>query len=273
MDNNEERYQFGQELAIDAAQRAKHFFDNREELIIEQKSHHFDLLSAADKNVEALIRAKIEGQFPHDAIIGEEKGASGSAQAEYVWIIDPIDGTYPFLYGMPLWCISIAVLKDGKPLMGFVMDANLKELFHAWRGHGAFCNDKPIKAMQGDNLKQGSIATGCDRGERAQFSKRFLERILDEDLHYCRPISCALTLAWVAAGRLMAACYPFVWAWDWAAGTVLVEEAGGKTSNPFANDGMAHGNGILASAEPVYDKLFEMSEMEAILKLKRPYEH
>ncbi len=269
MTEDEKRYQFGQELAREAGKRAKHFFDNRHELIIETKSHEFDLLSAADKNVEALIRAKIEAAFPHDAILGEEKGVSGSQKAEYLWIIDPIDGTMPFLHGMPLWCVSIGLLKQGKPIMGFVMDANMGELFHSWRGHGAFCNDKPIKAMAGDSLKQGSIATGDDRGERGELAKQFLINIFDNNLSYCRPIPCALTLAWVAAGRLLAASYPFVWAWDWAAGVVLVEEAGGKTSNPFANDGVAYGNGILASGAGVYDALYEMSNMDAVLKLDR----
>ncbi len=272
MDAEEKRYQLGQKFAIEAGQRAKHFFDHREELIIEQKSHDFDLVSAADKNVETLIRALIEKNFPHDAIIGEEHGVSGASRSEYAWVIDPIDGTLPFLHGMPLWCVSIALLKKGEPIMGFVMDANQGELFHARQGHGAFCNDKPIKAMAGDSLKQGLIATGSDQGERAQFCKRFINRILDDDLSYCRPIACALTMSWVAAGRLMAACYPFVWAWDWAAGDILVREAGGRTSNPFANEGMAYGNGVLASGAKVYDALYELSEMEAVLKLKRPHE-
>lgn len=269
---DEQRYLFGQEVARLAGVRAKHFFDNRDELVIERKSHHYDLLSAADKNVELLIRSKIEGQFPKDAIIGEEKGVSGARDAEYVWIIDPIDGTYPFLHGMPLWCVSICLLKNGEPIMGFIMDANLNELFHAHKSHGAYCNDKPIKTMVGDDLKIGSIAAGCDRGVRAQFTKRFLGRILDNDLHFCRPIACALTMAWVAAGRLMAACYPFVWAWDWGAGMVIVEEAGGRTNNPFANDGIRHGSAVLASASGVYDQIYEMAEIDEVLKLKRPFE-
>ncbi len=270
--SDEQRYHFGQEVARLAGARAKHFFDNREELVIEQKSNEFDLLSAADKNVELLIRSKIENQYPKDAIIGEEKGVSGARNAEYVWIIDPIDGTYPFLHGMPLWCVSIALLKNGEPIMGFVMDANLNELFHARKGFGAFCNEKPIRAMVGDSLKMGSIGIGCDHGERAEYTKKFITNIIDNDLNFCRPIACALTMSWVAAGRLMAVCYPFVWPWDWGAAMVIVEEAGGRTNNPFANDGIRHGSAVLASASGVYSKIYEMSEMDKVLKIKRPFE-
>ncbi|MFV0432325.1 MAG: inositol monophosphatase family protein [Alphaproteobacteria bacterium] len=266
------RYLFGQELARIAGERAKHFFDNRESLIIEKKSHDFDLLSAADKNVELLIRSKIESYFPKDAIIGEEKGVSGARDSEYVWIVDPIDGTYPFLYGMPLWCVSIALFKNGEPLMGFVMDPNQGELFHAHKGFGAFCNDKPIKVMEVSHLNQGSIAVGCDNGIRAQYVKRFLIKLLDQDLHFCRPISCALTMAWVAAGRLMAAWYPYVRAWDWAGGLVIVEEAGGQTSHPLNNDGIRYGNAILASAKGTYNAIYHMIEMDNLLKEKRPPE-
>ncbi len=269
MTEEAKRYQFGKELAIEAGARAKHFFQNRHELVIERKSNAFDLISAADKNVEALIRAKIESAFPHDAILGEEKGVSGSQKAEYMWIIDPIDGTMPFLHGMPLWCVSIGLVRNGKPIMGFVMDANMNELFHAWQAHGAFCNESPIKAMAGQDLTQGSIATGEGTGARGELAKELILNIFEKELSYCRPIPCALTLAWVAAGRLMAACYPFVWAWDWAAGVVLVEEAGGRTSNPFANNGIAYGNGILASGAGVYDALYKMGNMDAVLKLDR----
>ncbi len=257
------RFTDAQHIALTAAQKAHDFFKNHHKLEIEQKTSAQDLVSIADKEVEDFIRAQIAQKYPRDGFLGEEKGEARQGN-DIKWVVDPIDGTYAFLHGIPLWCLSVALLYKGKPVFGIIVDANHGEIFTAFHKEGAFCNGKAISVIKDDNLQSASVAFGIDKGERAQIAKSFILQSIEQNIHIARTYTCALNMAWVAAGRMLAAYYPFVHSWDFCAGLVLIEEAGGLHNNPLQGEGLLKGNGLLASAPLSYPKLATLTQIEKL---------
>ncbi|PYB27584.1 inositol monophosphatase family protein, partial [Serratia marcescens] len=139
----EARYRFAREIARVAADLAFSFYQRRQSLAVNFKQGLQDVVSEADRRVEALIRRMISRRFPQDGFLGEESGSTGE-NAACVWVVDPIDGTACFLNGLHTWCIAIGVVIDGEPTIGVVYDPNHREMFRACRGHGAFLNGAPI---------------------------------------------------------------------------------------------------------------------------------
>ena len=141
-----ERYRAVQDIAREAAQLGLDFYRRRAALQVDHKGSDLqDVVSIADKTLEDLIRQRLSERFPEDGLLGEEGGAT-DLSAPYLWVIDPIDGTAPFLNGLHNWCVSIGLMHEGEPLLGAIMDPNHDELFHGLRGHGAFVNDQPRSA-------------------------------------------------------------------------------------------------------------------------------
>lgn len=239
-----ERYASAQMIAYTAGHRARTFFDRRGELTIEYKGVQ-DMVSLADRSVEELVRAMVRDRHPEDAVMGEELGG-GSSGAEWTWVVDPIDGTACFVNGMYAWCVSVAVLRNGRPVIGCVYDPNADELFHARRGGGALLGADPIRVHPGTRLKDGVLGVGTSfRVGIADFVP-FLERVLGDGGMFIRNGSGALMLAYVAAGRLIGYFEPHMNAWDALAGLVLVEEAGGATNDFMVDDGLDLGNPMIA---------------------------
>ena len=121
------------------------------------------MVSAADRDVERFIKNQVRAVFPADGFLGEEGGEHGGSdltRSDYTWVVDPIDGTACFVNGMYSWCVSIAVLFHGTPLVGVVFDPNANELFHARVGRGAFCGAKPMRVHAGRTLKDGVLGVG-----------------------------------------------------------------------------------------------------------------
>ena len=140
------RYFLAQTIARHAGMMALEFFRRRDQLIIEFKGTQ-DMVSAADRDVESYIKAQVRAVFADDGFLGEEGGVDNT-EAEFVWVVDPIDGTACFVNGMHSWCVSIAVLHRGEPVIGVVFDPNTNELFHARTGGGAFCGAQPIRVTR-----------------------------------------------------------------------------------------------------------------------------
>lgn len=255
-----------QDIALKASQMAYQYFKEWHKLDIVQKTSAQDLVSRADKEVEDFIRAQIMLKYPHDGLLGEEKGENKQDNG-IKWVIDPIDGTYAFLHGIPLWCLSIGLLYNDKPIFGIIIDPNHDEIFTAFHKQGAFCNGKPIAVIADDNLQSGSVAFGIDKGERAEIAKEFILKSIEHNIHIARTYTCALNMAWVASGRMLAAFYPFVNSWDFCAGLVLIEEAGGIHNNPLQNQGLLKGNALLASAPQSYNSLAKLTQIEKLLSL------
>jgi myo-inositol-1(or 4)-monophosphatase len=256
------RYALACRIAREAGARARHLFVNRAALEIEHKGLQ-DVVSAADREVEGIVRRYVAQAFPDDAFLGEETAGEAGAdieRARVVWVVDPIDGTSCFLNGMPAWCVSIAVLINGEPAVGVVFDPNSGELFHAATGQGAHVNGVPIATAGASAFSDGPLGVGFSHRVSADAIVPFIEALLREGGMFIRNGSGALMLAYVAAGRLIGYYEPHINAWDCAAGIVLVREAGGRVNDFFAGQGLLRGNPIVAAGGALYPKLVALIE-------------
>jgi myo-inositol-1(or 4)-monophosphatase len=195
---------------------------------VRAKSSPTDLVSEADVAAETAIRAVLARRRPADAILGEEGGATGDGDLR--WVIDPLDGTTNFLFGVPQWAVSVACEDSDGALVGVVLDPNRSELFAATRGGAPTLDGEPITASGADDLATALVATGFGyaadmRARQAQVLTRVLPAVRD----IRRAGAAALDLAWLACGR-----YDLYWErgvkpWDIAAGGLLARRAGLET--------------------------------------------
>ena len=238
-------------IADTAGALALGFFEQRGALTVEHKGLQ-DLVSKADRDVETLIRTRIAEAFPQDTILGEEHGGT---PGESVWCIDPIDGTTNFLRGLPHWAISIAFVHQNVPQLGVIWGPRLDERFAAQRGKGATLNGQPIHVSKVDRLDQAVVAFGSSRKTAQGPYLAALGSLLSAGIEYRRLGSATHNLCQVACGRLEGYYEGKLSPWDAAAGLLLVTEAGGRTNDYFANDGMRSGNAVLATNGLLYDAL------------------
>jgi myo-inositol-1(or 4)-monophosphatase len=191
------------------------------------KTSDTDLVSDADRAAEEVIRELLEAERPDDGLIAEE-GSRQEAASGRRWVVDPLDGTVNFLYGIPHWAVSIALEDGGGSSVGVVHDPVRDETFRASRGGGGELNGRPIRVRERSELARAMIATGFSyqedrRAAQAEVAGRLLPRVRD----IRRAGAAALDLAWLAAGRLDGYYERGLSPWDWAAGRLLVTEAGG----------------------------------------------
>lgn len=230
--------------------------------MVASKTSATDMVTDADKASEAAILEVLQGSRPEDAVLGEESGASeGSSGLR--WIVDPLDGTTNFLYGIAQFAVSVAVEDEEGGLAGCVFDPVKDECFTAGRGLGAWCNGRDLDVSGQDDLSSALIATGFSYlAEERAAAGRMLPTILPAVRDLRRPGSAALDLAWVAAGRLDGYFEAPVFPWDGAAGVILVKEAGGKVG-PMPAIGPS-GVGVIASAPGVFEALEDLVAVAAI---------
>jgi myo-inositol-1(or 4)-monophosphatase len=199
------------------------------------KSTIADIVTEADREVEALIRARLDAARPEDGFLGEESGA-GSGTSGITWVVDPIDGTVNYAYGMPAYNVSIAAVRGSsepeswEALAAAVNAPALGELFTAARGHGAWAGETRL-AVTSDTSAGALLATGFGYDPATHDGDLATVRLvmpIARDLR--RSGSAALDLAYVAAGRLDGYFERGLKPWDFAAGALLVEEAGGLVS-------------------------------------------
>lgn len=223
------------------------------------KSTLADIVTEADREVEALIRSRIEAERPDDGFLGEETGADVGTSG-LTWIIDPIDGTVNYAYGIPAYAISIAVVEGDPntpgwtPRVGVVFNPAIGELFHATIGGGAFLGDRQLFVNQEIGEAGSLIATGFGyAAERRAEQFAVLERVLPLARDIRRIGAASLDLASVAAGRVDAYYERGIWPWDYAAGSLLVTEAGGLVGGLGGLP--ASGDLLIAAARELYAKL------------------
>jgi myo-inositol-1(or 4)-monophosphatase len=195
---------------------------------LESKSSATDLVSDADREAERAVRELLERERPDDGLIAEE-GSRADAASGRRWVVDPLDGTINFLYGFPAWAVSVALEDADGALLGVVHSPIHDETFRAVRGEGAFLGERRLAVRQPRPLDQALVATGFSydparRATQAEVIGRLLPRARD----IRRAGAAALDLAWLAAGRVDAFFERGLQHWDWAAGRLLVEEAGGS---------------------------------------------
>jgi len=187
-----------------------------------------DIKLDLDVRSQELITQRLLERFPDHAIYGEE-GIAGNQQSEFQWIVDPIDGTVNFFYGIPHFCISIALRQRGEIILGVIYDPMRDELWQVERGGTATLNGKEIHVSKRDQLKDATLSIGFAKSNTTiAAGMPLLEKFVSR-ARKCRMMgSAALDLAYVACGRLDAYIESSVSLWDVAAGKLLVETAGGK---------------------------------------------
>jgi myo-inositol-1(or 4)-monophosphatase len=223
--SNAELLALAEDIAREAGAQLREAFD-RGDLEVSAKSSPTDLVSEADEAAEALIRSRLAAARPQDGILGEEEGSTPGTSGMR-WIVDPLDGTTNFLFGVPQWAVSIACEDAEGRLAGTVYDAMRDELWSAERDGPPTCNGTPIEASHQEDLAQALVATGFgyDAAVRARQGE-LVARLLPEVRDVRRLGAAALDLAWVAAGRMDAFYERGLKAWDRAAGDLLCLRAG-----------------------------------------------
>ncbi|HEX8557093.1 MAG TPA: inositol monophosphatase family protein [Pyrinomonadaceae bacterium] len=194
-----------------------------------------DLVTEADLAAERLIVERIRSYHPRHAVLTEESGdveEAGGRDAEYKWIIDPLDGTTNYAHGYPVFCVSIALEREGRVVLGVVYDPTRDELFAAERGGGATLNGRAMRVSETDELNRALVCTGFpyDVRERGDFARHFRAFIMRAQ-SVRRDGAAALDLAYVAAGRFEGFYEEGLRPWDVAAGVLLVEESGGRVTH------------------------------------------
>lgn len=244
----EARFALAQTVALEAGKLALNYFNRRETLVIETKRDLQDVVSVADREVEELIRGRFAQAYDTDGVLGEEYGLEAGVSG-YTWVVDPIDGTSPFVNGMPNWCVSIALLHEGVPVVGVIYAPCFDEVYAACRGKGATLNGKPLKLDSSRTVQNAVTGFGANSHVTPASVGKLVERILEAGGSFIRNGSGALMLAYVAAGRLVGYYEPYMHAWDCLAGYCLVEEAGGWY-HPFPTEGerLTKGSQVLAAA-------------------------
>jgi myo-inositol-1(or 4)-monophosphatase len=198
---------------------------------VESKSTETDLVSEADTTSEQAIKALLAEERPQDGLLAEEGSEHDSASGRR-WVIDPLDGTVNFLYGLPAWCVSVALEDDQGAGTAVVYDPLRDETYTAERGGGAALNGVPLRVSGEERPERALIATGFSyspelRAQQAQTLQRVLPRFRD----IRRAGAAALDLASLAAGRVDGYYERGLKPWDWAAGRLLVTEAGGAVAD------------------------------------------
>ncbi|MGH8676550.1 MAG: inositol monophosphatase family protein, partial [Burkholderiales bacterium] len=198
--------------------------------------------------------------YPDHAILAEESGELHGANAEYCWIIDPLDGTTNFIHGFPQYCVSVAVQHAGKTTHAVVYDPAKNELFTTSRGRGAYLNDRRIRVSRCRRLEDALIGTGFPFKEltRLEPYMRQLGTMMGSSAGVRRAGAAALDLAYVAAGRLDAFWEMGLSPWDMAAGALLIQEAGGLVGNFAGDAGYLESGDIAAGTPKVFPRLLQV---------------
>lgn len=221
-----------------------------------------DLVTAADLRSEKIIMNAIRKSFPEHQILSEESGQTNKKN-DYLWIVDPLDGTTNFFMHNPLWSVSIALAYKGKIVLGAIYAPLQKELFHAVLGQGAYLNNKKIR-VNDSPIK--TLNAFCN-GREIKNIKRVIKYFSYQKQHSldCRQLgSAAIEMAYVAAGRLSSLMIPGTWDWDIAAGTLLVREAGGKVTDFKGQDWKIGEKDILAASGKIQAQVLNIIKKNKI---------
>ena len=243
------RFHAVQVLVRDSGLYALQWFRKLDSLKTEKKGPQ-DLVSKADREVEKMIRERLQTLFPEDGFLGEESGTR-NLDAEGIWIVDPIDGTSCFLNGLSSWCVSIAFVVKNQIEIGLIYAPCMDELFAAQLGAGATLNGKPMKPSKATSLADGIVGLGYSPKSSIVATQKAFDYLFKNGGVYHDVGSAALMLAYVAAGRYIGVYEFQINSWDCLAGIAMVRETGGWTNDFLANDGLLTGNPVLVAAPGV----------------------
>ncbi|QBC31439.1 MULTISPECIES: inositol monophosphatase family protein [Pandoraea] len=261
-------------IAVKAARRAGNII-SRASLDIDTvkvtKKQHNDFVTEVDKAAEQAIIETLLQAYPDHAILAEESGEEhGKSGSEYQWIIDPLDGTTNFIHGLQYYCTSVALAHKGIVSQAVIYDPTRNELFTASRGRGAFLDGKRIRVSRRDRLADGLIGTGFPFRD-LQGVENYLKMFGTMTEHCAgirRPGAAALDLANVAAGRMDGFFEQGLNAWDMAAGSLLITEAGGLVGNYTGESDFLFEGEVLAGNPKIYAQMVKL--LEGYSRAKRP---
>jgi myo-inositol-1(or 4)-monophosphatase len=248
-----------QNVAIMAARRGGDTLirnlNKLDKLRVEQKGRN-DFVSDADHAAEQAVIETIHKHYPDHAIRAEESGTRG--ESDYVWIIDPLDGTTNYLHGFPVFCVSVALAHKGRVEHAAVYDPLRQELFTASKGSGALLDGRKIRVSGRTQLSHALIGTGFpyrDSNESLEPYMKMLVSAMEHTSGIRRPGAAALDLCYVAAGRLDAFWETGLMAWDLAAGALIIREAGGIVSGLDGSEDFLETGHVLCGTPKIYSGL------------------
>lgn len=254
--NTEKLLEVAKEAAYEAGEIQLSYFGKKKEIF--HKSNEFDLVTVADKKSEEKILSIIQANFPEHAFLGEEGGTHDVEQkSEYLWIVDPLDGTTNFAHDFPHFAVSIGLVKNGEIFMGVVYDVFKDELFWAAQDTGAYINSNPIEVSKISELKKSLLATGFPswKDKALEENLAYFKEFIFQSQAVRRPGSAALDLCYVAAGRLDGFWELNLSPWDVTAGTCIVREAGGKVTNFYSEEFNPYVKNIIATNKLLHKEM------------------
>jgi myo-inositol-1(or 4)-monophosphatase len=232
------------------------------------KSTPTDVVTASDHALESFIRERLAALRPGDAVVGEEHGST-AGESRTVWLVDPIDGTVNFLYGMPWYAISVAAVRDGSSVAGAVIEPATGRLWSAAVGAGATCDGRPLRVSGATDLSLSLLGTGFSyRAERRVRQVRMIGGMLPHVRDVRRAGSASLDLCAVAAGWADAYLEHGCNWWDWAAAALIAQEAGalvrtpGPTGSVPPDDGLG-ADALFAASPAIYEELAALAREHA----------
>ncbi len=233
--------------------------DRVDTLQVDQKSRN-DFVSDVDRGAEAEIINVLRKAYPDHSILAEESGLIGNADAEYQWIVDPLDGTTNFLHGYPYFSVSIALMHKNRIDQAVVYNPVSQDLFTASRGDGAWLNSKRIRVSKTNRLEKALLGTGFPyrSGQDLDFYQRTMRHYTEKSGGIRRAGSAALDLASLAAGRLDGVWLVGLSSWDVAAGALIVREAGGLINDFSGGDTWLDSGEVLAGTPKVHHEMLQV---------------
>lgn len=240
-----------------AGEAIRHYANQVNKLDVEKKSQN-DFVSKVDREAETLVVRLLQRAYPDHAFVGEEGGKQG-VESDYEWIIDPLDGTTNFLYGIPQYAVSIALKHKGRLMVGVVYDPLRDETFAASRGDGATLNGRRIRVSERTNLQNALLGTGIPfrANQNLDLYLQSMKVLLPETAGVRRMGSAALDLAYVASGRFDGFWEFGLHEWDIAAGVLLIQEAGGLISDMRGNNTHMQTGDVLAANPKVFKEMLK----------------
>ncbi len=233
-----------------------------EKLNVEQKGRN-DFVSDADRAAENAVIETLLKHYPDHAILAEESGQRG--ESDYVWIIDPLDGTTNYLHGFPVYCVSIALAHKGRLEQAVVYDPLRQEIFSASKGQGAQLDGRKIRVSGRKDLERSLVGTGFpyrDSNEAFEPYMKMLVNAIQNTTGIRRAGSAALDLCYVAAGRLDAYWETGLMSWDLAAGALIIREAGGIISGLDGSEDFLDTGHVLTGTPKIYAALAKLCATE-----------
>ncbi len=248
-------------IAIKAARAAGAIINRAsldvERLTVSAKSHN-DFVTDVDRAAEEVIIDTILEAYPGHGILAEESGRSrGAKDSDFVWIIDPLDGTTNFIHGFPVYAVSIALAYRNQVQQAVVYDPSRNDLFYASKGKGAYMNDRRIRVSKRTRMLESLVGTGFPfrKGDNFQRYLKMFEDVMVQVAGVRRPGAASLDLCYVAAGFYDAFFETGLSPWDVAAGSLMITEAGGLVGNFTGEPDFLYQREILAGTPRIYGQM------------------